>query len=69
MEGLIFGILRHASHNNYFPSITIPGNISGYLQYRPDFLEKPGLKTVVGQRITSGQDDYLSAQTFVCRSF
>ena len=69
MEGLIFGILRYASHNNYFPGITIPGNISGHLQYRPDLLEDPGFKTMVGQRITSGQDDYLSTQTFACRSF
>lgn len=43
--------------------------ISGHLQYRHDFLEDPGLKTMVGQRITSGRDDHLPAQTFVCRSF
>ena len=69
LEGLIFGILQYASHNNYFPGITIPGNISGHLRFWPDFLEDPGFKTMVGQRITSGQDDYLSAQTFVCPSF
>ena len=69
LEGPIFGILRYASQNNYFPGITIPENISGHLQYRPDFLEDPGLKTMVGQRITFGQDDHLPAKTFVCRSF
>ena len=55
---------KYASHNNYFPGITHVSLVSYNVG-----LEDPGLKTMVGQRITSGQDDHLPAKTFVCSSF